>query len=76
VVPALSANILASSLALTSRKSTLVQMLSDRDQSGQLVAALHLSSDPRFLLDRAQNLLAFVRTQASQRRDASYFAAR
>jgi len=58
------------------RVERLVQMLSDRDQSGQLVAALHLSSDPRFLLDRAQNLLAFVRTQASQHPDATYFAAR
>jgi hypothetical protein len=58
------------------RVERLVQFLSDRDQAGQLVAALHLSSDPRFLLDRAQNLLAFVHTQASQYRDAAYFASR
>jgi len=58
------------------RVERLVQFLSDRDQAGQLVAALHLSSDPRFLLDRAQNLLAFVHAQASQHRDAAYFAAR
>jgi hypothetical protein len=51
-------------------------LLSDRDQSAPLAAALHLSSDPRFLLSRAQNLLAFVRTQASQHGDAAYFAAR
>ena len=58
------------------RVERLVQLLSDRDQSAQLVAALHLSSDPRFLLNRAQTLLAFVRTQASQHGDAAYFAAR
>ena len=58
------------------RLERLVQLLSDRDQSAPLAAALHLSSDPRFLLSRAQNLLAFVRTQASQRGDAAYFAAR
>jgi hypothetical protein len=58
------------------RLERLVQLLSDRDQSAPLAAALHLSSDPRFLLSRAQNLLAFVRTQASQHGDAAYFAAR
>ncbi len=58
------------------RLEKLVQLLSDRDQSTQLTAALHLSSDPRFLLNRAQNLLAFVRTQAAQHGDATYFTAR
>jgi hypothetical protein len=55
------------------RVERLVQMLSDRDQSAQLVAALQLSSDPRFLLGRAQNLLAFVRTQDSQHSGAAFF---
>jgi hypothetical protein len=54
----------------------LVQLLSDRDQSAQLVAALQLSSDPRFLLGRAQHLLAFVRTQNSQHGDAAFFQPR
>jgi hypothetical protein len=58
------------------RVERLVQLLSDRDQSAQLVAALHLSSDPRFLLNRAQTLLAFVSNQASQHNDAAYFEAR
>ena len=58
------------------RVEKLVQLLSDRDQSTQLIEALHLSSDPRFLLNRAQTLLAFVSTQASQHGDAAYFLAR
>jgi hypothetical protein len=58
------------------RVERVVQLLGGHDQSAELVAALHLSSDPRFLLNRAQTLLAFVRTQASQHGDATYFAAR
>jgi hypothetical protein len=58
------------------RLERLVTLLSDRDESTALAAALHLSSDLRFLLNRAQTLLAFVRTQASQYGDTAYFAAR
>jgi hypothetical protein len=58
------------------RVEKLVQLLSDRDQSAQLIGVLHMSSDPRFLLNRAQTLLAFVSTQASQHDAAAYFPAR
>lgn len=58
------------------RVERLAQLLSDRDQSAQLVTALQLNSDPRFLLSRAQNLVAFVRTQDSQHGDAAFFQSR
>src|SRR5262245_54699044 len=58
------------------RVDRLVHLLSDRDQFAQLVAALQLNSDPRFLLDRAQHLLTFVRTQNLQQGDGAFFPQR